>query len=105
MTMTDWGGSTSTFGEDYKYDGSKIEKKFNYRTVGLSLDECLSKLKIKHKVRAFGLLQSPPVLAPINPSPILNSLKPWLYFHNKIDAKVIDIKTFTINIIFISFSV
>jgi len=47
MTMTDWGGSTSTFGEDYKYDGSKIEKKFNYRTVGLSLDECLSNLKIK----------------------------------------------------------
>ena len=47
MTMTDWGGSASTFGEDYKYDGSKIEKEFNYRTVGLSLDECLSNLKIK----------------------------------------------------------
>ena len=47
MTMTDWGGSTSTFGEDYKYDGSKIEKEFNYRTVGLSIDECVTNLKIK----------------------------------------------------------
>ena len=47
MTMTDWGGSTSTFGEDYKYDGSKIQKVFNYKTVGLSIDECVTNLKIK----------------------------------------------------------
>ena len=47
MTMTDWGGSVSSFGEDYIYDGSKLRKKFSYNTVGLSMDECVNVLKIK----------------------------------------------------------
>ena len=47
MTMTDWGGSVSTFGEDYKYDGSKLKKEFSYNTVGLSMDECVDVLKIR----------------------------------------------------------
>ena len=45
--MTDWGGSVSSFGEDYIYDGSKLRKKFSYNTVGLSMDECVNVLKIK----------------------------------------------------------
>ena len=47
MTMTDWGGSMSTFGEDYKHDGSKLKKEFSYNTVGLSMDECVDILKIR----------------------------------------------------------
>ena len=47
MTMTDWGGAVSTFGEDYKYDGLKIDKKFNYHTIGLSMDECVDVLKMR----------------------------------------------------------
>ena len=47
MTMTDWGGSMSTFGEDYTHDGSKLEEEFNYNTVGMSMDECVDVLKIK----------------------------------------------------------
>ena len=47
MSMTDWGGSVSTFGEDYKYDGSKLKKEFSYNTVGLSMDECVDVLKIR----------------------------------------------------------
>jgi FkbM family methyltransferase len=47
MTMTDWGGAVSTFGEDYKYDGLKIDKRFNYNTVGLSMDECVDVLKMR----------------------------------------------------------
>ncbi len=46
-TMTDWGGSISTFGEDYKHDGSKFKEVFNYKTIGLSMDECINILKIK----------------------------------------------------------
>ena len=47
MTMTDWGGSMSTFGEDYKHDGLKLKKEFNYNTVGMSMDECVDVLNIK----------------------------------------------------------
>ena len=37
----------STFGEDYKHDGSKLKNEFNYNTVGMSMDECVDVLKIK----------------------------------------------------------
>ena len=47
MSMIDWGGSASTFGEDYKYDGSKLKKEFNYNTIGSSIDECVDVLKMK----------------------------------------------------------
>ena len=45
--MTDWGGSVSTFGENYKHDGSELKKEFNYNTVGMSMDECCDTLKMK----------------------------------------------------------
>ena len=47
MSMTDWGGSVSTFGENYKHDGSELKKEFNYNTVGMSMDECCDVLKMK----------------------------------------------------------
>ena len=47
MTMTDSGGSMSTFGEDYTHDGSELKEEFNYNTVGMSMDECVDVLKIK----------------------------------------------------------
>ena len=47
MSMTDWGGSTSTFGKDYKYDGSKLVNNFSYKTLGLSMDESVNILKMK----------------------------------------------------------
>ena len=47
MSSIEWGGSISTFGEDYKHDGSILEKKFRYKMVGLSMNECVNYLKIK----------------------------------------------------------
>ena len=47
MSSTEWGGAVSTFGEKYIYDGTKINQKFNYKMIGLSMDECIDKLKIK----------------------------------------------------------
>ena len=47
MSSTDWGASSSTFGEDYIYDGSKLKKKFNYKMMGLSMNDCVNTLKIK----------------------------------------------------------
>ena len=47
MSSTEWGGAVSTFGEKHIYDGTKINQKFNYKMIGLSMDECIDKLKIK----------------------------------------------------------
>ena len=47
MTSADRGGSGSTFGEDYKYDGSKLKKEFNYKMLGLSMNDCVNILKMK----------------------------------------------------------
>ena len=47
MTSADWGSSASTFGEDYKHDGSKIKKEFNYKMLGISMNDCVNVLKMK----------------------------------------------------------
>ena len=47
MTSADWGSSASTFGEDYKHDGSKIKKEFNYKMLGISMNDSVNVLKIK----------------------------------------------------------
>jgi FkbM family methyltransferase len=44
MTSTLWGGALSTFGQDYGYDGAVLDKRFEFRTVGLTLDDCLTRL-------------------------------------------------------------
>jgi len=46
MSTTEWGGSGSTFGQDYTHDGSQLIKKFDYKTIGLSMDQAISLLKI-----------------------------------------------------------
>ena len=47
MSSIEWGGATSTFGENYKHDGSILEKKFRYKMVGLSMNDCVNCLKIE----------------------------------------------------------
>ena len=47
MTSADWGASLSTFGQDYKHDGTKLKKEFNYKMLGLSMNDCVNVLKMK----------------------------------------------------------
>ena len=47
MTSVDWGASASTFGQDYKHDGSKLKMEFNYKVLGLSMNDCVNVLKMK----------------------------------------------------------
>jgi len=46
MTTTEWGGALSTFGMPVGFDGAALEKVFEFRTVGLSMDDCISKLAL-----------------------------------------------------------
>ena len=46
MTSTDWGGALSTFGESYGHDGEPIRKVFEFPTVGLSMVDAVTLLKI-----------------------------------------------------------
>jgi FkbM family methyltransferase len=46
MTTTAWGGALSTFGTDVGFDGRTLERVFEFRTVGLSMDECPAKLAL-----------------------------------------------------------
>ena len=46
MTSTEWGGALSTFGQDYGWDGRKIERVFEFRTLGLSADEAMQQLRL-----------------------------------------------------------
>jgi len=47
MTSTEWGSAISSFGENYKHDGSNLNEIFNYKTLGLSIDQMISIFKIK----------------------------------------------------------
>ena len=46
MTTTAWGGALSTFGAEHGFDGRTMERVFEFRTVGLSMDECATKLSL-----------------------------------------------------------
>lgn len=39
MTTTEWGGALSTFGEEYGFDGKKLNQAFRYQTIGSSMDD------------------------------------------------------------------
>jgi len=39
MTSMEWGGALSTFGQDYGWDGLKMQKVFQFQTLGLSVDD------------------------------------------------------------------
>jgi len=42
MSMTDWGGAMSTFGESYTHDGTSLKKVFEFRTIGFPMDDAIS---------------------------------------------------------------
>ena len=46
MSTTELGGSGTTFGQNYTYDGSKLIEKFNHKTIGISMDQAISLLKL-----------------------------------------------------------
>lgn len=46
LTTTEWGGALSTFGRDFGWDGKKIRKIFEFRTVGLSMEDMRISLQI-----------------------------------------------------------
>lgn len=46
MTTTQWGGALSTFGESYGHDGEPIGKVFEFPTIGLSMVDAATLLKI-----------------------------------------------------------
>jgi FkbM family methyltransferase len=46
FTTTSWGGALSTFGKEFGWDGKNINEIFEFRTIGLSIDEVVNKLNI-----------------------------------------------------------
>ena len=46
MTSTEWGGALSTFGQDYGHDGETMQKIFEFKTLGLSMEDAVNLLKI-----------------------------------------------------------
>ena len=46
MSTTSWGGALSTFGEDFDQDGEKFRDVFEYKTLGLSMEQAVLILKI-----------------------------------------------------------
>jgi len=46
MTSTEWGGALSTFGEDFGWDGKKLQTVFEFQTIGLSMEDAVQKLEI-----------------------------------------------------------
>lgn len=46
MTTTEWGGALSSFGQDFGWDGKKIAQTFSIPTLGISMDEAVSLLRL-----------------------------------------------------------
>lgn len=46
MTTTEWGGALSTFGEKLGWDGKKVQEVFEFKTIGLSMDDAKTLLNI-----------------------------------------------------------
>ena len=46
MTNTEWGGSMSTFGHDYGWDGGLMRRVFEFPTVSISMNEAVGLLGI-----------------------------------------------------------
>ena len=46
MTSTDWGGALSTFGKEFGWDGKIINQKFEYKMIGISMEDIVNKLKV-----------------------------------------------------------
>ena len=46
LSSTQWGGALSTFGAGINQDGKPINNKFEYKTIGVSMQDMINKLKI-----------------------------------------------------------
>lgn len=46
MTNTEWGGALSTFGQEFGWDGEKINENFRYKTIGMTMNDVISKLDV-----------------------------------------------------------
>jgi FkbM family methyltransferase len=46
MTSMQWGGALSSFGVGHGFDGEALAKIFEFRTVGLSMDDCIDRLAL-----------------------------------------------------------
>jgi FkbM family methyltransferase len=46
MSSTEWGGALSSFGQMYSHDGAGLQKIFEFRTVGISMEDAVKLLKI-----------------------------------------------------------
>ena len=46
MSTTAWGGALSTFGEDFDQYGGQLNSIFEYKTLGITMDDAISILKI-----------------------------------------------------------
>jgi FkbM family methyltransferase len=46
MTTTEWGGALSTFGQEFGWDGKAIRKVFEFRTMGMSMEDAVEKFAI-----------------------------------------------------------
>lgn len=46
MTTTEWGGALSVFGENFGWNGKKINDVFAYQTLGICLDDASKAMKI-----------------------------------------------------------
>ena len=46
MSSTEWGGALSTFAKSYGYDGKDLDKKFEFSTIGLSIDDAIQLIRI-----------------------------------------------------------
>jgi FkbM family methyltransferase len=48
MTTTQWGGALSSFGVEHGFDGRAMDKAFEFRTIGLSGDDCIANLAVPY---------------------------------------------------------
>jgi FkbM family methyltransferase len=46
MSSTEWGGAMSTFDKSYSHDGAELRKVFEFRTIGISMDEAVERLGV-----------------------------------------------------------
>jgi FkbM family methyltransferase len=46
MTTTEWGGALSTFGRNIGWDGHPVRQVFEFKTIGLSMQDAIERLEI-----------------------------------------------------------
>ena len=46
MSNTEWGGALSTFGQSFNHNGTRLDKVFEYQTIGISMADAIQVLHI-----------------------------------------------------------